>query len=294
MDLSLCPAARGKEKKVVYKGDEPMKRYVDFFRIKIILVIAIIVFPIVFIVTLVNALSPDHGDFWPSITYENAPENTAYVDILIKLPENSEDYVDFAKWENPPQLNPIGYKEVTEQEFDSSGNVVHTITRTVTVYEKELSITPDSEIAKLNADGYVSLSVHYAGSRGFRGTELNLSVHGGSDIVDIKKRYGKFKAAYVDENGNVLGITKAARTRYNPKEASSFSAKGDKLIFTKYGCSPLHRALIYVSFFGGPLSLIALIVCIVLDIRQNKKLYLPPRPNSMPRSIEERNKDNNE
>lgn len=257
-----------------------MKRQVNFFRIKIILIIAIIVLPIVFWISFVNTLSPDFGDFWPPITFENAPENTAYVDILITLPESSEEYVDFADWENPPQINRIGYKEVTE------GNTAYN----VPVYEKEISITPDSEIARLNADGYVSLSVHYAGSKGFRGTELNLDYHG-SEITAIKKHYGKFKAAYVDENGNVLGITKASRTRYDPREASSFAVNGDKLIFTKWALSPLQVVLVYGSFFGEPVAIIALIVCIVLDHLQKPKPYLPPRPNRMPRSIAERNKD---
>lgn len=110
-------------------------------------------------------------------------------------------------------------------------------------------------------------------------------------ITAIKKRYGKFKAAYVDENGNVLGITKASRTRYNPKEVSSFTVNGDKLIFTKWVCSPLQLILIFVSFFGEPLAILAPIVIIIIQSVQKPKPYLPPRTDRIPRSIEERNKD---
>lgn len=213
-----------------------MKRSVNFFRIKLILIIAIIVFPIALIILLCNTLSwHDFGDYRPSVMYENAPENTAYVDILVKLPEGSEDYVDFAEWK---------YKEV--------------------------SIAPDSEIAKLNDDGYVSLSVHYAGCEGFSDSYLRLDNYG-SEITTIKKRYGSFKAAYVDENGNVLGITKKARTRYDPQKPSSFSADGDTLIFTIWDGSPLQYFFIFVLSFGELLAIIALIVCNVLDIRKNKQ-----------------------
>lgn len=190
------------------------------------------------------------------------PENTAYVDILVKLPEDSEYYVDFADWEDPPQLNFLGYEEVTE----------NTTTYNKPTYEKALAITPDSEIARLNDNGYVSLSIHYANSKGFRGTSLKLDHGWINDIREIRKCYGKFKAAYVDENGNVLGITKPSRTRYDPQNASSFSANGNKLVFTKDGVSPPVLVLMFVSFFGTPVAFVLLIVCIVLGVIQDKKL----------------------
>lgn len=245
-----------------------MKRYIDFFRIKVILIIAIIVFPIAFIVLLIAILwSGEYGEFWPPITYKNAPENTAYVDILVKLPEDSEDYVDFAEWEEPPK-KVLNSENVGKPVYHSS---TQTYSRIQPIYE-ELSITPDSEIAKLNADGYVSLSVHYAGSKGFRDTDLCLDyLHSSNEITAIKKRYGKFKAANVDENGNVLGITKASRTRYSSNEPSSFTANGDKLIFTKWDTTLLD-VLFLVTLFGEPVAVVLLIVCIVLNELQNKQL----------------------
>ncbi|MDE6727872.1 MAG: hypothetical protein K2J80_08030 [Oscillospiraceae bacterium] len=245
-----------------------MKRYIDFFHIKTILIAAVIIFPIIFIITLLSGWSCEFGDYSPKITFDNAPENTAYVDILVKLPEGSEDYVDFAEWDHTPKK--LVYLEVTEAVEDDAGRITErTLTESVYV---ELSITPDSEIAKLNSDGYVSLSVHYAGSRGISDSSLRLDESIRNEITAIKKRYGSFKAAYVDENGKVLGITKAARTRYNPKKPSSFSVNGDTLIFTKWGCSPLWYVLICVSGLGEPIAIIALMICIVLDKLQNKQL----------------------
>lgn len=220
-----------------------MKYYVDFFRIKVILIIAIIVLPIVFGVMFINTFTmADFGDYEPRITYENAPENTAYVDILVRLPEGSENYVNFARWTYPPQKS-----------------------------DAALSITPDSEIARLNEDGYVSLSVHYRGCTGFSDNAY-LLLSEKMTITDIKKRYGSFKAAFVDENGNVLGITKASRTRYNTKRPSSFSVSGDTLIFTEWGISPLQHILLLVSCLGEPLAVSALVVCTSLEKRQNKQL----------------------
>lgn len=216
-----------------------MKRH--FFLVKTVLIVLICAFPVVFIVTFIGTLSGDFGDFEPRITYENAPENTAYVDILVKLPESSENYVDFAKWKYPPQM-----------------------------FGAALSITPDSEIARLNDDGYVSLSVHYKSCEGFDNNAF-LLLSEKMTITDIKQRYGNFKAAYIDENGNVLGITKTARTRYDPKKPSSFSADGDTLIFTKWGMTPLQCVLLGASMLGEPLAVSALVVCNDHYKRQNKQ-----------------------
>lgn len=211
-----------------------MDRYVDYFRIKLILIAAIIVLPIVFIITLAGVWGEDLDDSAPSIRFENAPENTAYVDILVKLPESSADYVDFAEWDSPP------YEYIT--------------------------VTPDSEIAKLNDGGYVSLSVHYRNFKGFFKTGIQLD----DAITDINERFGKFKAAYVDNSGNVLNITKASRTRFDPKNPSGFILNGDALTFRRSSPLPLQIILLSVSLIGEPLAVIALIVCIVLSRLQNK------------------------
>lgn len=245
-----------------------MKRYIDFFRIKTILIAAIIIFPIVFFVMLCSVWSEEFGDYNPSITFENAPENTAYVDILVKLPEGSKDYAEFNVWEKTPTK--LVHMEVTGAVQDDTGGIgERALTESVRV---DVSITPDSEIAQLNADGYVSLSVHYAGCKGISDSSLYLDESIRNEITAINRRYGSFKAAYVNENGKVLGITKAARTRYDPKAPSSFTVNGDKLIFTKWAIPPFWYILLYVSLFGEPIAVIALIVCIVLDKQQNKKL----------------------
>ena len=207
-----------------------MKHYVDFFRIKVILSSAIIiVLPVVFIITLTGIWGENFDDRTISVEFENAPENTARVYILLNLPEGSSDYV----------------------EFKGSGS-------------------PDSEIARLNDDGYVSMPTHYRRCIGFlkSGQLLLLDV----DIITVSKRYGRFKAAYVDSSGNVLKITKASRTRYAPKEPSGFALNGDTLTFTRSSPSPFQIILLIISLIGEPLAIIALTVFIIFDKRQNRSL----------------------
>ena len=207
-----------------------MKHYVDFFSIKVTLIaVIIIVLPVVFIITLTGVLGEDFDDHTLSVEFENAPENTAYVDILVRLPEGSSDYVEFNK--------------------------------------RHVSVPRDSEIARLNDDGYVSLPIHYSGFMDFSETgQLLLN----DDIITVSKRYGRFKAAYVDSSGNVLMITKTSRTRYAPKEPSGFALNGGKLTFTKSSPSPLQLILLIISLLGEPLAVIALTVCVVLDKLKNK------------------------
>ena len=206
-----------------------MKHYVDFFSIKVILIAAIIiVLPVVFIITLTGVWGENFDDRTLSVEFENAPENTAYVDILIKLPESSSDYV----------------------KFKGHGS-------------------PDSEIARLNDDGYVSMSTHY---RSFICFSESGQLWLNDDIITVSKRYGRFRAAYVDSSGNVLKVTKKSRTRYAPKEPSGFALNGDKLVFTRSSPSPLQIILLIISLIGEPLAIITLTVFIVFDKRQNKYL----------------------
>lgn len=282
-----------------------MKRHFSFFRIKVILITAIIVFPTVFIIMLGSLLarSGNHSNTYlePFISIKNAPEGTAYLDILVKMKPSSDEYVDFAEWEMPPKII-IGWNEEPDVWTDLSGKERNEIK-----YEpiwKELNITPDSEIAQFNDDGYVSLSAHLKGCRGFYYYALsNKEVdnrlvlderRGERDLTELLGRYGKFKAAYVGENGEVLGVTGKSAVRHDHFDPCEFSANGNKLTLTIFGDPAWKVVLLLVSFFGEPVAIVLLIVCIVLDKLQKPKPYLPPRPNSMPRSIEERNKDNNE
>lgn len=83
---------------------------------------------------------------------------------------------------------------------------------------------------------------------------------------ELLKRYGAFKAAYVDENGNVLGVTEAARMRYGNSTAPRLSANGDKLEYFTGDIADWQAAVLLVVFLLEPLAVAALIVMVVLAV----------------------------
>lgn len=151
----------------------------------------------------------DNGMFHtdPGITelsYVNAPENTAYIDLLVK---------------------------------------------------------PDD-----NFGGYVSLSE-------LTGCEITVRKNGtaelalGTDFSALEKKYGGFKAAYVDENGNVLGMTETAEWGYNGGRSRMIYADGDSLLITRPGRSPAAESAAYCILIGVEgIALAALAVFTVLTI----------------------------
>ncbi|MDE6727871.1 MAG: hypothetical protein K2J80_08025 [Oscillospiraceae bacterium] len=265
--------------------------------VKVVLTVLIIVFPIVFVIMFCS-LFRRTGDlsnsyYEPHINIENAPEGTAYLDILVKLKPSSNNYVDFAELGMPPKIV-TEWSEETYTVQDKDGKE-----ETRTKYEpvwKELNITPDSEIAQFSENGYVSLSVHLKGVKGFyyyaysnKKVENRLILgewFAGWDLKKLINHYGKFKAAYVGENGEVLGVTGKSAVRYRHGDPCKFSANGSKLTLTLFGDPAWKPFLFLLSFYGEPVAIVMLII-----INRKPKPYLPPRSNRMPRSIEDRNKD---
>lgn len=111
---------------------------------------------------------------------DNAPENTAYIDILVPISKNSDDYIDF---NNPP----LFYTENSEK--------------------KPLLIDQNSQIVQYNDNGYSSLSLH---TEYIRTAEVHDRKIYLTDIIgSIYKKYKNFTAVYVDENGNILNRNKS-------------------------------------------------------------------------------------
>lgn len=268
--------------------------------VNIVLTVLVITFPIVFVILLFSLMMRtaelSNTYYEPYINIENAPEGTAYLDILVKIKPSSNNYVDFAEWEMPPKIV-TEWSEETYIVQDKDGKE-ESRTRYEPVW-KELNITPDSEIARFNYNGYVSLSVHLKGAKGFyfdtysnRKVENRLVLDDSSAGWDIKKlmsSYGKFKAAYVGENGEVLGVTGKAAVQYRHGDPCEFSANGYKLTLTLYGDPAWKGILLLLSFYGEPIVIVLLII-----INHKPRQKSPPMPKRIPRSIEERNKDNRE
>lgn len=263
---------------------EQFKKNFHFAPLIVTLSICVVVFPTIVLGTIFKGMDLTHdytGSRWePQYTFKNAPEGTAYVDLLMKLPENSEEYVDFAEWGTPPKKF-LGFKK-DYYEADMGAKKVQRY-REYADYE-ELNITPESEIAKLNDDDYISLSVHYKGCEGFSYNrfehECYIVLSGRSGVPGdytayrdnfemIAERYGNFKAAYIGENGEVLKITKPSKIKHWSR-TSEFSVNGDKLSFHIYKPSVFSTVIAFIALFGQLPALAGLIICIVLAVRQDK------------------------
>lgn len=83
---------------------------------------------------------------------------------------------------------------------------------------------------------------------------------------ELQKRCGAFKAAYVDENGNVLGVTGAARMRYGVSEAPRLAANSDKLEYFTGSVTGWQSVVLITVFSLEPLAIAALIAVIVLAV----------------------------
>lgn len=201
------------------------------------------------------------------LTYSDAPEGTVYMDILIKMGTDDQNYVAFTQ---PPQY-------YTGRHTDESGT---------DVYDNEpLPVSAESEIARYNEDGYVSLSLHHKKAESLtifnsaHNTELSentphdrLIMHStaqvSSDFIDLSINYGAFKAAYVDEDGNILGVTNVSETAYSTKTPYGFSANGNSLTFQRHGA---HPAVISVVVFLTGLVIISLPIVITFIYRRRSR-----------------------
>lgn len=199
---------------------------------------------------------PDRSDtvYYPELIFVDAPEGTRYVDPLVRIGTDDENYIEFAA---PPQ------RAVVTSEYGDWEWL-------------DLGVNEDSEITRLCEDGFVSLSQHY--SRGlirfnFEG-RLYLEFAGMNKNVDtnrIFERYGGYRAAYVDERGNVLGITKPAVRVYDSVQPTAFIADGDELTFRVHGLPKWRAATLYAITIAEFVLIAALIVLPVIVIM--KKLY---------------------
>lgn len=141
-----------------------------------------------------------------SLSFKNAPENTAYIDLLVKTDTDGSKYVPFT--EPPRKRNGTDFTP--------------------------LNIDENSEIATLNDGGYVSWSLHSSDCAGvviFENGSIRLSTTGYPlPIPGAPDESGAVKAAYVDENGNVLGITELAKSSYAGGSEHVLRANGSSLV----------------------------------------------------------------
>ncbi|GEM_PF-988961 len=182
------------------------------------------------------------------IGYRNAPEGTVYVDVLGKIDSSDETYTDF---------------NVAPQEIENGNS---------TKYDyltdgEPLDIDENSEIARYNEDGYMSLSIHSTDVRLYDldgdGCDRLILNWNGSGFY---KKYGKYKIAYVGEHGEVLGVTKKASHSYDPNESNSVFANGDKATYSEEAEPPAFYVSVAIILITIALTVIVIPLSIIMRI----------------------------
>lgn len=156
---------------------------------KVFVFILLICFSLAFSVT-VAAFEP-MWDFRVNLDAEKMPEGTVYVELLMPISESDECYVDFNE-KNGEKYN----------------------------------ISSDSEIARLNSDGFISYTFHVLDAVSEMAPQYNewgaivtfapdeyadLSRKGTYDCDYLAEKYKKAKFAYLDADGNVLGVSNSVK-----------------------------------------------------------------------------------
>lgn len=184
------------------------------------------------------------------LSFKNAPENTAFVDMLVER-EGSGKFSEFTE---PP-------KRYTGYTTDENGSARP-------AYEL-LDIGGDSEIARLDDNGFVSVAAHYGHLNILENGSMRLFADDGTlPVPSYVCEDFRAKAAYVDENGNVLGITDLAKQRYNGSRDYTLSADGGSLVLGYPGRPDwFERLMLGILFVIEGRALLELAVFVLLAIR---------------------------
>lgn len=233
----------------------------------------------------VCAFDVDHG--YVSLSFKNAPEGTAFIDILVPI-----------AWDTDFLTESHGYtvrksEKFFEQvegtgEYGMYGSYKPVEWNTVKSTSQNFFISENSEIAQYCKDGYVSLfghtsmvkedisiynryengelkemyfRIYLCGSEQLRDrTEKEKEV----DIFYLSSNFKDMKAAYVDKDGNVLGVTDKYDIDRHDHDYI-FRADGNKLTLGYYGYDywyTLSFLLNLLLYFGVPVVMIIIVLVI--------------------------------
>ena len=172
------------------------------------------------------------------VTPQSIPENTAFVDLLIKFDTDSEQYTEFNRQ------------------------------RLLDIENNELKISADSEIATYNQDGYRSYLFHFVGASVDNQIEYHKFVF---DNLSAIEKCKTLKVAFLDEKGSIIKITSEAKfTHVVFAETDSVIVDGD-VARTKLTVSPLVAAACVVPV------LIALCLAVAVIVRIESKRTKPSK-----------------
>ena len=180
------------------------------------------------------AFAWDHDETWMRVKFQNAPEGTEYVDLLLKDMKNDSTAVD--------------YNEEYEKYMG----------------EDRVSLKRDCGLAKYNEDGYTSMTLRHnfvvyydthSGEASY--SYMKMKTH------DIFNQHRYVKLAYCDRNGDIIGVTNEIKVPYNDFEVAVmywFSSDGEKLAF-KFGGNIVKKSN---PVFMWTINIIILLIPIIL------------------------------
>ncbi|EWM54606.1 hypothetical protein [Ruminococcus flavefaciens] len=197
----------------------------------------------------INAFAWDHDETWMKVSFQNAPEGTAYVDLLLKDAKNDSTAVD--------------YNEEYEKHMG----------------EDRVSLKRDCGLAKYNEDGYTSMTLRHnfvmyydTNSDEAAYSQMKMKTH------RIFNKHRCVKLAYCDSKGEVIGVTNEIKVPYNDFAEPvmyNFSGDGEKLSF-KFGGNILkkHEAaaiwIINIIVYLSPAILLVLAFVLYHKIRERR------------------------
>ena len=201
-------------------------------------------------------------DVWSiEIGYGNAPEGTAFVDLL--FPEKADDiyYPDPTAGENSEKYSVCRYVYADYMGRGNSDPIVLDDSCGLAVYD----------------DGYTSCMlrryfVKYNHAEKDK-CSLEFSVPSNTENREVFEYYGSFKVAYCDEKGNVLSVTEPVKIK--PSKVSclyEIKADGTKAEYTVHrDGSVFLDKMVKVLIIGVPVVIAALIGLIVYLCTRKKK-----------------------
>ncbi len=200
----------------------------------------------------------------------NAPEGTTMIEILV--PSSNASDLLCEKQDFTVKMKISRYK-TTQGHYDLADKE-----------EKDTVISKDSEIAKYtDEDGFVSISARTNYVRKImlylntydnddRKTErkcllyLRDSAENGKpseDIGELESRFGKFKAAYINEKGDILGVTDEFEV-VDADEQYAFKADGNKLTLVMNNYAETVKSTLLVNLGFPVIIFIAVLIAVFI------------------------------
>lgn len=172
------------------------------------------------------ASDPDLGDV--ELSFSNAPQGTVFIDILVPIVWDAQHLTEAHDY-TVKTRETYYVSHIDQEKLKKYGKDKATEWKETKSVSQNYCIDKKSEIAQYSKDGYVSLFAHtnivrrvgaynnyYDGESRYERAHILLS---GSyqlknkerdsdvDIYYLKDKFSDMKAAYIDKDGNILGIT---------------------------------------------------------------------------------------